>query len=147
VDYSLETKAEFPLEMVLEMRGNAAKKAWRTVIGRTLGGRATFKAFQKCLKLHLPATFISATLLTRGYFLVLFENEEGAIYTRKLTMVNRATSASPSHGTRRTLTPTHKEQKRSSRTRSKCSSRISTNSSETPKHSPSWRANSERCWT
>ncbi len=73
--------------MVLEMRGNAAKKVHRTVIGRTLGGRATFKALHKCLKLHLPATFISATLLTRGYFLVLFENEEGAIYTRKLTMV------------------------------------------------------------
>jgi hypothetical protein len=39
------------------------------------------------LKLHLPTTFISATLLTHGYFLVLFENEEGAIYTRKLTTV------------------------------------------------------------
>jgi hypothetical protein len=31
--------------------------------------------------------FISATLLTHRYFLVLFENEEGAIYTRKLTTV------------------------------------------------------------
>ncbi|CAM6028211.1 unnamed protein product [Sphagnum balticum] len=87
VDYSLEIIAEFPVEMVLEMRGNAAKKARRIVLGRTLGGRATFKALQECLKLHLPATFISATLLTRGYFLVLFENEEGAIYTRKLTTV------------------------------------------------------------
>jgi hypothetical protein len=87
MDYSLEIKAEFPVEMVFEMRGNAAKKARRTVIGRTLGGRATFKALQECLKLHLPTTFISATLLTRGYFLVLFENEEGAIYTRKLTIV------------------------------------------------------------
>ncbi|CAK9234373.1 unnamed protein product [Sphagnum troendelagicum] len=44
VDYSLETKVKFPVEMVLEMRGNAAKKTRRTVIGRTLGGRATFKA-------------------------------------------------------------------------------------------------------
>jgi len=39
------------------------------------------------LKLHLPATFISAMLLMRGYFLILFENEEGTMSTRKLTMV------------------------------------------------------------
>lgn len=87
MDYSLEIKAEFSADMVLEMRGNAAKKARRTVIGRILGRRATFKALHECLKLHLPTTFISATLFTRGYFLVLFENKEGAIYTRKLTTV------------------------------------------------------------
>jgi hypothetical protein len=75
------------MDMVLEMQGNAAKKACRTVIGRTLGGRVTFKALHKCLKLHLLVSFISTTLLTRGYFLILFENEEGAISTRKLTMV------------------------------------------------------------
>jgi hypothetical protein len=87
VDYSLELKVEFPTDMVIEMQGNAAKKARRTVIGRTLGGRATFKALHDCLKLHLPTTFISVTLLMRGYFLILFENEEGAISTRKLTSV------------------------------------------------------------
>jgi hypothetical protein len=32
-------------------------------------------------------SFISATLLTQGYFLILFKNEEGAISTRKLTTV------------------------------------------------------------
>jgi len=52
-----------------------------------MGGRSTFKALHKCLKLHLPATFISATLLTRGYFLILFVNEEGAISTRKVTTI------------------------------------------------------------
>jgi hypothetical protein len=31
--------------------------------------------------------FVSVTLLTRGYFLILFENEEGATSTRKLTSV------------------------------------------------------------
>jgi hypothetical protein len=75
------------MEMVLEMQGNAAKKARRTVIGRTLGGIMTFKALHECLKLHLLVSFIFATLLTRGYFLILFENEEGAISTRKLTTV------------------------------------------------------------
>jgi hypothetical protein len=88
VDYSLELEAEFPQEMVLEMQGNAAKKARRTVIGRTLGGRATFKALHECLKLHLPASFTSTTLRTCDYFLILFENEEGAISTRKLTTVD-----------------------------------------------------------
>ncbi|CAK9256061.1 unnamed protein product [Sphagnum jensenii] len=88
VDYSLELEAEFPQEMVLEMQGNAAKKARRIVIGRTLGGRATFKALHECLKLHLPASFTSTTLRTCGYFLILFENEEGAISTRKLTTVD-----------------------------------------------------------
>jgi len=70
------------------MQGNAAKKAHRMVIGRTLGGRATFKALYECLKLHLPASYVSTTLLTRGYFLILFENEEGTIATRKLTTVD-----------------------------------------------------------
>jgi len=87
VDFSLELEAEFPEDMVLEMQGNAAKKARRTVIGRTLGRRATFKALHECLKLHLLATIISATLLTRGYFLIFFENEKGAISTRKFTTV------------------------------------------------------------
>jgi hypothetical protein len=87
MDYSLELEAEFPKDMVIEMQGNAAKKAHRTVIGRTLGGKTTFKALHECLKLHLPTMFILITLLTRGYFLILFENEEGAISTRKLTSV------------------------------------------------------------
>ncbi len=59
----------------------------RTVIGRTLGGKATFKALHECLKLHLPASFISAMLLMRGYFNILVKNEEGAIATRKLTAI------------------------------------------------------------
>jgi hypothetical protein len=87
VDYSLELEAEFPQDMVIEMQGNVAKKARRTIIGRTLGGRATFKALHECLKLHLSVFYTSTTLLTRGYFLILFENEEGAISTRKLTTV------------------------------------------------------------
>jgi hypothetical protein len=87
VDYSLELEVEFPKDMVLEMQGNAAKKVRKTVIGHTLGGRATFKALHECLKFHLPMSFISATLLTQGYFLILFKNEEGAISTRKLTTV------------------------------------------------------------
>jgi len=41
----------------------------------------------ECLKLHLPASYVSTTLLTRGYFLILKENEEGAVATRKLTTV------------------------------------------------------------
>jgi hypothetical protein len=84
VDYSLELEANFPKEMVIEMQGNAARKARRTIIGRTLGGRASFKALQECLKLHLPATFVSVMLLTRGFFLILFEDEEGATSTKKL---------------------------------------------------------------
>lgn len=87
VDYSLELEAEFPQDMVIEMQGNIAKKARRTVIRCTLGRRATFKALHECLKFHLPASYSSTTLLTRGYFLILFENEEGAISTRKLTTV------------------------------------------------------------
>jgi hypothetical protein len=87
VDYSLELEAEFPKEVVIEMQGNAAKKARRIVIRRMLGGRATFKALHECLKLHLPVTFVSATLFTRGFFLILFENEEGATSTKKLTSV------------------------------------------------------------
>jgi len=87
VDYSVELEAEFPKEMVSEMQGNTARKARRTIIGRMLGGRATFKELHESLKLHLPTTYVSATLLTRGFFLVLFENEEGATQTRKLAPV------------------------------------------------------------
>ncbi|CAM6030541.1 unnamed protein product [Sphagnum balticum] len=88
VDPSIELEAKFPTEMVIEMQGAAAKKACRTVIGQTLGGRASFKALHECLKLHLPTSFASTTLLTRGYFLILFDSEEGAIATRKFTTVD-----------------------------------------------------------
>jgi hypothetical protein len=80
-------EAEFPEDMVLEMQGNATKKTCQMVIGQTLGGRATFKTLHECLKLHLPVSFISTTLLTRGYFLILFENKEGVMATRKITSV------------------------------------------------------------
>ncbi len=33
VDYSIELKADFPKEMVIEMQVNVARKARRTVIG------------------------------------------------------------------------------------------------------------------
>jgi hypothetical protein len=84
----MELEAEFPTKMVIEMQGAAAKQAYKIVIGRTLGGRATFKALHECLTLHLPTSFASTTLLTRGYFLILFDSKEGAIATRKLTIVD-----------------------------------------------------------
>jgi hypothetical protein len=87
VDYNLKIKADFPKELVLTMQENAAKKARRIVIGRTLGGRATFKTLLDCLKLHLPAPLVSTTLLTKGYFEIMFEDEEGAKATRRLTVV------------------------------------------------------------
>ncbi|CAK9253724.1 unnamed protein product [Sphagnum jensenii] len=87
VDYSLALKVDFPKDLVIAMQENAAKKARRTVIGRTLGGRTSFKTIQESLKLHLPVPFISTTLLTKGFFLILFEDEEGATATRKLATV------------------------------------------------------------
>ncbi len=87
IDYSMEIEAEFPTYLVVEMQESAAKKTRRTVIGRTLGGRATFKALLDCLKLHLPAPFNSVSFLTRGYFEVFFENKEGAKATRRLAAV------------------------------------------------------------
>jgi len=87
MDYNIELKVDFPKEMVIEMQVNAAKKAHRTVIKRTLGGRTSFKTLQERLKLHLPASFISATLLTKGFILILFDDEEGATATRKLATV------------------------------------------------------------
>jgi chemotaxis response regulator CheB len=87
IDYNLEIEVDFPKELVLTMQENAAKKARRTVIGKTLGGRATFKTLLDCLKLHLPAPLVSTTLLTRGYFEILFEDEEGAKATRRLIVV------------------------------------------------------------
>jgi len=87
IDYSLEVEVDFPIDLVAMMKENAAKKARRTIIGRTLGGRATLKSLLDCLKLHLPFPFVSITLLTRGYFEILFEEEEGAKATRRLTAV------------------------------------------------------------
>ncbi len=87
VDYNLKIEADFPKELVFTMKENAAKKARRTIIGRTLGGRATFKTLLDYLKLHFPAPPISTTLLTRGYFEILFEDEEGAKATWRLTAV------------------------------------------------------------
>jgi hypothetical protein len=87
VNYSKELKVDFPKDLVIEMQVNAAKKARRTVIGRTLGGRTSFKTLLESLKLHLPAPFVSVTLLTKGFFLILLEDEEGATATRKLAAV------------------------------------------------------------
>jgi hypothetical protein len=87
IDYSLEVEADFPRDLVSMMKENAAKKARRTVIGRTLGGRATLKSLLDCLKLHLPIPLVSITLFTRGYFEILFEEEEGDKATRRLTAV------------------------------------------------------------
>jgi len=87
VNYSKELKVDFPKDLMIEMQVNAAKKSRRTVIGRTLGGRASFKTLLESLKLHLPASFVSATLLTKGFFLILFEDEEGATTTKKLAAV------------------------------------------------------------
>ncbi|CAK9861991.1 unnamed protein product [Sphagnum jensenii] len=87
VDYTLEIEVVFPLDMVLEMQKCAAQRARKTVIGRTLRGRASHKDLVDCFKLHLPAPFVTTSLLTRGYFEILFENEEGAKATRKLAAV------------------------------------------------------------
>jgi len=87
VDYNLEIKVEFPNAMVIELQKNAALRAPKIVIRRTLAGRASFKDLQDCLRLHLPAPFLTVTLLTRGYFEVLFEKEEGARAARKLAVV------------------------------------------------------------
>ncbi len=87
IDYSLEVEVDLPRDLVSTMKESAAKKAKRTVIGRTLRGRATLKSLLDCLKLHLPIPLVSITLLTRGYFEILFEEEEGAKATRRLTAV------------------------------------------------------------
>ncbi len=39
------------------------------------------------MKFHLPRSYTSTTFLARGYLLILFENEEGVVATRKLTTV------------------------------------------------------------
>ncbi|CAM6021575.1 unnamed protein product [Sphagnum balticum] len=96
VDYTLEIEAVFPLDMVLEMQKCAAQRARKTVIERTLGGRASHKDLVDCLKLHLPAPFVTTTLLTKGYFEILFENEEGAKAMRSSRLWNGADGPFPS---------------------------------------------------
>jgi hypothetical protein len=83
----MEVEADFPIDLVLTMKESATRKARKTVIGRTLGGRATLKSLIDYLKLHLPTPFVSITFLPRGYFEILFEEEEGAKATRRLTAV------------------------------------------------------------
>jgi hypothetical protein len=87
VDYELELEVDFPLEMVLEMQEDVVRKARRMVITRTLGSRRTIKALQDCLKLYLPASYTSVTLLIRGFFEVLFTDEEEAKFSRKITVM------------------------------------------------------------
>jgi hypothetical protein len=71
--------------MVLEIQEGAIRKASRIVSERTPGDRTTIKTLHDCLKLHLPTSFESTTLLTRHYFEVFFTNEEGAKATKKIT--------------------------------------------------------------
>ncbi len=69
------------------MQESAVCRARRMVIGRALGSRPTMKALQDCLKLHLPTSYTSITLLTRGFFKVFFTDEEGAKSAMKITAV------------------------------------------------------------
>jgi hypothetical protein len=70
--------------MVLEMQEGVVHKTRRMVIGRTLGGRPTIKALQDCFELYLHASYTSITLLTKGFFEVLFTDEERAKFARKI---------------------------------------------------------------
>jgi hypothetical protein len=115
--------------MVIELQKNAALKTRKTVIRRTLAGRSSFKDLQDCLRLHLPAPFLTVTLLTRGYFEILFEKEEGARATRKLAVVEWSGWALSFSRYSRYSDQMNTEPKYSSRTPSKCNSRISTSSS------------------
>jgi hypothetical protein len=85
IDYELELEADFLPEMVLEMQEGVVCKARRMVIRKVVGGRPTIKALQDCLELHLPASYTSVTLLTRGFFEVFFTDEEGAKFAKKIT--------------------------------------------------------------
>jgi hypothetical protein len=87
IGYELELEAIFLPEMVLEMQEGVVRKARRLVIGRALGGRPTIKALQDCLKLHLPISYTSVTLLTKGFFEMLSTDEEGAKSTKKIIAV------------------------------------------------------------
>jgi hypothetical protein len=69
------------------MQKGATKKARRMVIERTIEGKPMIKVLNDYLKLHLLTYFVSATLLTRGFFKVLFSNEEGTKATRKITSI------------------------------------------------------------
>jgi hypothetical protein len=76
VDNNLELKLEFLSNMVTEMQEKVAKKTQRMVIERTIEGRLMIKALNDYLKLHLPTSFISATLLTCGFFEALFRTKK-----------------------------------------------------------------------
>jgi hypothetical protein len=69
------------------MQEGVVHKTRRMVIGKAMGRRPTIKALQDCFKLHLPASYTSITLLTRGFFEVLFMDEKGAKFARKITTV------------------------------------------------------------
>ncbi len=45
------------------------------------------KALQDCLKLHLLVSYTSVILLIRGFFEILFTDEEGAKFIRKIIAV------------------------------------------------------------
>jgi hypothetical protein len=87
MDNDLELDVELPLDMVAVMQEGVAKKARKMVIERTIRNKSTIKVLNDCLKLHLLTSFVSATVLTRGFFEALFLDEEGAKTTRKITSV------------------------------------------------------------
>jgi hypothetical protein len=57
------------------------------VIERTIKGKPMIKVLNDYLELHLSTSFVSATLLMRGFFEALFSNEKGAKATWKITSV------------------------------------------------------------
>jgi hypothetical protein len=85
IDYELELEVDFLPKMVLEMQEGVVCKTQRMVIRRALGGRPMIKALQDCLKLHMPASYTSITLLTRTFFKVFFTDEKGVKSAKKIT--------------------------------------------------------------
>lgn len=87
VDNDLELDADFLLNIVVVMQKGTAIKLRRIIIEWTIGSRMTIKILNDYLKFHLPTSLVSATLLMRGFFEVLFLDEEWTKASQKITLV------------------------------------------------------------
>ncbi len=65
----------------------ATEKMQRTIIGRMIAKRLVRKDVNKCMQLHLHASFQKIKLFMRGFFKVIFNEECEDFETRTLAVV------------------------------------------------------------
>jgi hypothetical protein len=87
VDEDFVLKMDIPNECLELTLTNMVTQTKKMLIQKLMGKILPFKELKDCLELHLHQSFYSIKLLTRGFFEVVFLEEEGTTRVRVMAVV------------------------------------------------------------